>query len=223
MNPLNKTVKSNCQAGHLSHDSKIVNTVIGEMHIFDYPKYMNFQGYCTGQDEVSKSLDLNGTWDTDIFNAIQQIANNGTKGLFVDIGCHIGWFSRFALLKGFDVESYDGDADNLKLLEKNAPKAKKHFAWFEAGVEPTGLIQDINILKIDIEGNEQWAIRYFENSIKAKKVKHIIMEVTPVFNDSYPALVQKLQNYGYEVQDLHVSKWDGKFDFDQTDLLFTLK
>ena len=70
-----------CDAGHKIHDRKIVDTVQGKFLIFDYEQYMGYTGYCTGQDDISRTLSLYGNWSMEIYNCIDKILCESGKGL----------------------------------------------------------------------------------------------------------------------------------------------
>lgn len=221
---------NNCQALHKNHETRVVNTIQGEMTVFAWNDYMNFQGYCTGQDEVSKSLDLNGTWDIQVYQRMLQILTEKPKeGLVMDIGCQIGWFSKLASDFGYGVKAYDGDSENLTLLKLNAPRAQSVFKWFDKYTEAIkwcgscSRYKTVKLVKIDIEGNEEFAINFLQKYLEEGVIQNIIMEVTPVFNDRYPALVERVKNYGFNVYEIDGRGFDFNYNFSQKDLWFQKK
>lgn len=209
---------NNCQAGHTTHDRKSVETSLGSMVIYDWKKYMGFNGYCMGQDDISRTLENTGMWDAAIDARIRAILTEGNKeNVFVDVGAHIGYFSMLAIQLGYKVEAYEGDAENYQLLQENAPDAKANFIWFNLHIVPLkSFKKKIELIKLDIEGSEQYAIAYFEPFIA--NVNNIIMEVSPTFNDSYPDLIEKLVNYGFKVFELDGTPFDFDYSFPQKDL-----
>lgn len=210
-----------CQVNHKQHDRKNVKTVLGDFQIYDFEKYMGFKGYCTGQDDVSRTIGMAGQWSMEVYKKIHEILSKAKKGsLFMDVGCHIGWFSRLADSLGAQVAGIDGDPENIEVAKVNVPNGKFMSSWFGEDTLPSELSPDIELMKIDIEGNEQWAVQYFEKSFEAGKVKNAIMEISPVFNKSYPDLVRKLEAWGYKAFLLDGSPWDGQWDFEQTDFHF---
>jgi hypothetical protein len=56
----------------------------------------------------------------------------------------------------------------------------------------------IALAKIDIEGAEEHAVDLLWLSIEKGLVDHLLIEISPVFNDSYPDLVVRLLEAGYE-------------------------
>lgn len=212
---------NHCSAGHTHHDTKSVPTSEGDVVIFDWEKYQNFSGYCPGQDDVSKTLDMYGCWDKDQSLLLEKIlSGNGKDGVFIDVGAHVGYFSRLALRKGYVVHSYEGEDDLVRLLKQNVQGAIVHQVWFDENMEPMKgpkLIK-VKVMKIDIEGNERFAINHFRENIEAGNVENILMEVSPCFNDSYPQLIKELATLGYKVKDMLGNNFDFKYNFDQKDL-----
>ena len=214
-----------CHAGHKKHDRKTVKSLVGDMLVYDYDQYMGFAGYCTGQDGVSETIEKTGSWDIDVHHRIELILDRVNEGsLFIDVGSHIGYFSKLARNLGCNVFSFDGDRENLELLKINVPEADYKLIWFDkemtGGVFTTNM--DIILMKIDIEGLEEYAIEYFEPFFEKEKVKNVIMEVSPCFNDSYPDLINRMVDYGFEVFELDGTKFDFDYNFHQKDLWLKL-
>jgi len=210
-----------CAAGHKKHDRKKVDTILGEMTIYDYREYMGFRGYCSGQDAVSQGIDSSGCWDKEIHERAVDILDKGDRSKqFLDIGSHIGWFSKLAASLGYRVSAYDADKENLELLIINVPEALRDHVWIDENIEPATLSSEAELVKIDIEGNEQYAIQMLQKSLKDGTINNLIMEISPVFNDSYPALMERMKNYGYEILHLDGKPWNGKLNFDQLDMWF---
>lgn len=209
-----------CEAGHTKHNRKVVKTTIGDMTIFDWEQYMDFAGYCAGQDGVSQTIDKAGYWDLAVQDRVLEILRHGKGGLVFDVGCHIGYFSRIALASGYNVKAFDGEDENLELARLNAQGAEFYNVWFDESVKNDfiGMPERVKLMKIDIEGNEQFAIKFFEKYLPV--TENIIMEVSPVFNNSYPALVEKLRGFGFDVFELNGLPFDFNWDFEQKDLWF---
>lgn len=209
-----------CEAGHDSHDTMIVPTELGDMRIYDFEQYMGFDGYCSGQDDISRTLKLYGRWEVDETAIANRILREGNRNdVFIDVGAHIGWFGRLASKYGYYTMAYEADAENIQLYRENNPKAVVTRHWFEAG-NKVGMPWNGNVelMKIDIEGAEQYAIDYFADIMHL--VQNILIEISPVFNDSYPALVDRLYDMGFTAFNMDGTPFDRKYDFDQTNLWF---
>ncbi len=229
-----------CEAGHEGHDTITLKTDIGLMEVYNWEMYNDLAGkYCPGQDDVSRTIINTGNWARDETKIIKRVLEKATKKktrLVVDFGAHIGWYTIMAAQMGYDVIAFEGQPDHILLLENNIKIAgveNKVFVettWVDEKIPPARLNTDggdyykeVYFVKIDLEGNEQYAIQCLENLLKEKKIHYIFMEVSPVFNDTYPALVKKIMKYGYS------ATMDGKpfdpnkkanWNFDQGDLLF---
>lgn len=80
-----------CQAGHKFHSRVMVDTDLGVMTVYDWEQYKDFKGYCTGQDDVSRTLFNTGVWEPVLSKLISWILYQGDRAnLVVDIGCNIG-------------------------------------------------------------------------------------------------------------------------------------
>lgn len=215
-----------CQLNHDTHETKVVDTMLGEMVIYDHAKYMDNPGkYCPGQDDVSLTIDTTGKWSPFLTEVICMILEGGDKKLrFIDVGCHIGYFSKLASVMGYSVLAYEGNVPNLELAKRNVQEAQFKEIWFDEDVKPRkwckacSIHKGVELLKIDVEGSEQYAIKYLEKMLV--DTKNIIMEVSPVFNDSYPELVKRIVNHGFVARELDGSNFDFNYEFDQKDLWF---
>lgn len=221
-----------CQAGHESHKRKSVSTKIGRLQIYDWEKYYGYAGYCTGQDDISMTLDKYGIWEEKETQIVENILRNSDDGFkwVIDIGSHIGWYSILAAKLGYYVLAIDGDKENLEVLSKNADMngvsdlIQPFLLWIDKNAMEFEVAHEdqISLLKIDIEGNEQFAIKSLKKSIKKGQIKNIFMEVSPVFNDSYPKLVKEIIDSGYDAYK-EGQVFDGNFNFQQSNLLFIRK
>lgn len=213
---------NNCQAGHVKHSHIEVMTDLGPMVVYDWQKYMGFNGFCTGQDDVSMTLFQIGTWDQPIKDLIERLLYGVyDNGVFVDVGSHVGYFSKLAQKYLFkDIYAYEAESESVEISKQNVPSAKVHQIWFDENTKKKTFDTNfkVDIMKIDIEGSEQHAIRYFWQLIENQQVEHIIMEVSPVFNSSYPELLKRIKECRYETYELTGEKFNWNFDFPQKNL-----
>lgn len=221
-----------CQAGHSKHDLITVPTKIGPMRVYDWEQYKDFHGYCTGQDDVSRTLINTGGWEPIETEIVRSVLEKGDrKGEVWDFGAHIGWYTIQAAQMGYRVLAVEGNPENADVLRENAKRLKvqdKIVIW-ERWVDdnapeiPVPLC-DVELVKVDLEGNERFAVWAMRKWLKAQRVKNLLVEISPSFNDSYPALVQEIEGYGYKP---YLVTTDGlvafghRYDFPQADLLFT--
>lgn len=219
-----------CQSGHKEHDTILVETKIGPMMVYNWEKYKDVPNYCTGKDDISRTLINGEVWekpDTEIAERVLKVGNK--SNLVWDFGSHIGWYSIMAAKLGYRVFAIDGDAENLERLKTNAElnnvadKIDTALLWVDENTEKS-IPGDatVELCKIDIEGNEVNAINMIDDWIKAGRVKNILMEVSPIFNESYMPLVERLKQAGYKpFRD--GNPFDNEWNFTQANFLFKLQ
>lgn len=222
---------SKCEAGHSSHKKKIVATRIGPLYVYDCDSYPHdIDGYCNGKDDISRTLIEKGSWEdgetTEIISLLSKNRDYAEKQRIIDFGCHIGWYSIIAADMGFSVEAFDNDAENLLMLSKNAElhgvgrRIKEIQLDIKEGAEHYFEVKpEVELIKMDLEGSERFAVDLILPLLEARCVKHIHMEVSPVFNDSYPELVQKIRKYGFLTYK-NGELFDDNYNFDQANILF---
>jgi len=213
----------------------------GIFTVYDWPQYLNkSELYCTGQDVISQTIQERGIWEPAETRLFIDVLNQGEPGLVLDVGCQIGWYSTLAAMYRHEVWAVDVNKENLQLAVSNMMSvATAPFqTWLgyvnqDAPLLPPDL--RIKVVKVDIEGAEQWAIRMLTAPLSAGQVDYLFMEVSPVFNDTYPRLFELLDGWGYVPFEISAGPnpaWirrpivdvDGFFDdLWQTDVLFIRK
>lgn len=218
-----------CQFGHPTHTSRIVETVAGQLWVWDWEAYQGLPGFCPAQDEVSKSIDLQQVWeraDTAEFSRILRTR----PGLVLDFGSHIGWFTRLALQLGCDVMAFDASAENMRLLYDNVEMIERT-GWLETYVEWVGgldpslfQLDHVRLFKSDVEGHEDEALNLTRHLWSERKIDYGLWELSPVFEQregimaaSYAALVNEVAAYGYE---WYILKDEGPWYITGKDLTF---
>lgn len=237
-----------CEAhGSAPHPLSLVDVVmpgVGPMQMYAYEtdQWEGIECYCPGNDDVSRTLRLYGRWEAQQSAVISGLLIE-TPGLVVDVGSHLGWYSLMALALGHPVLAIDGSREHLDYLALSAMKMAARGTPLPLGglelcrgwingdtlpVPPDGC-PDIALIKVDIEGNEREAINAFRQPILAGKVANITLEISPVFNDSYGALMDHLfETYDAHTMDddpRHISRREAFEMLDtipQFDLLFRL-
>lgn len=164
--------------------------------------------YCPAHDAVSETILSHGVWEpretTVILAALEALGEHAT---FLDIGAQIGWFSTVAGHHGYPVMAIEADPDVADVLRRNLDSTGTDHAVTVMRVGPnTGLTTPILpytvdparfVAKIDIEGAEPDAIDALRRHIVNGSIPFILMEISPVFHDRYPAMVSDLFAFGY--------------------------
>lgn len=216
-----------CAVGHETHESKLVETLYGPLWIWDWEQYMGFAGYCSGQDEVSKSIDLQQVWEKADTAYFWKVLGE-QPGNVADFGSHIGWFSTLAARRGCNVWALDSDPENAQLLEKNMdlrPLSADfgfYLGWASDGVGPP--FDHIRLMKVDIEGHEDEALNLTRHLWQDRRIDYGLWELSPIFEqrdgimaESYAALVDEIASYGYR---WHILKDEGPWFITGKDLTF---
>lgn len=169
-----------------------------------------WQDYCPGQDIISREISQTGGWERYESLLFCDILYDGeqprSEQMVLDFGCHLGWYSTIAITFGYTVAAIDANRENCHLTitntQMNGESGAKASVFCGAVDEHAPLLDadmPVRVAKIDIEGAEQWAIRMLSPTLEARNVDYLLMEVSPVFNDTYPDLVEQIAGYGYDV------------------------
>jgi hypothetical protein len=123
--------------------------------------------------------------------------------VFADLGCHVGWYSLLAMSFGLDVVAVDGDHRMIELLRRSR-RLNGYTATLRTQLEMVDefwlgltLSADNVIVKVDLEGSEKYALNALWGLFQSHRVSHLLMEVSPVFEDYYPLLLSRLFALGY--------------------------
>lgn len=227
-----------CEANHGEHATKNIYTG-NTMTVFDWQLYANTVGFCPGDDAISQQIEREGFWERHVSEMAMQILDQKNHGdsLFIDVGAQIGWYSVMALQRGWPTLAIEANDECARVLTMNAERhaGGTPFALCQRWMGPTLHAYDgqtkIKLLKCDIEGSEEHAFHVFQNHFRAWMIDYAIMEISPVFNDSYPAMITELLDMGYtayRIDQLHKhDRWtlenleEKLAEFTQVDLVFT--
>lgn len=202
---------------HETHDRRLAHVDprwgITELHVHDGHAYSGTHGYCTGDDDVSRCILDNGYWESRESSVFLQ-ALTLHPGPVIDFGMHVGWFSTLALARRRDVLGIEGDGQNSVLARINASHiGRSHdlFAALHWLNKSTPYLSDdgapvFSMVKIDVEGAEEHALRCVFELLETDKVASLMMEVSPVFNDTYDDLVQNLM-YRHSMAAAVIEPW----------------
>lgn len=209
-----------CSVGHQSHQRFLVERELFDLpvlyQIYDWREYFitidnnetvsEHGKYCTGQDIISYCIDRQKVWEIEETAVQIDILREQTSGIVLDIGSHIGYYSMIAAKLGYTVASFDSSQENLALLHESAElnqvvdKIHPFYCLLDDQVPILSRdAEEVQLAKVDIEGAEQYAVQMMADLIGGHKIKYLIMEVSPTFNDTYPALVETIAGQGYDV------------------------
>lgn len=175
---------------------------------FDAAEYLGTDGYCMGDDDVSRTLALYGRWEP-AESALFYDALRMTDGIVIDFGAQIGWYSVIAAKLGRELLAVEPIAEHRSLIRQNTqwsgspePEVTIANAWIDSCTPDLSAAEapDIAMVKIDLEGNDLSAIRCLQDLIAAGNVANVLCEISPVFNDSYGFLVSLMLDSGYTAE-----------------------
>ena len=178
------------------------------MLIYDFARYAGLAHYCPANDEVSHSIRINGIWEAYETLLMLDILRQGDRtGLVLDFGVQLGWYTTLAALAGYTVVGFEADAVNRAAALRTAAMNNcgdrvdvlHHWVGDTTPVFPNA---PVRFLKADIEGAEASVLRSCRNMFRAGSVDYALLEISPVFNGSYPDLVAEIADCGYVVYDV---------------------
>jgi hypothetical protein len=153
-------------------------------------------------DLLPVAIDRYGVWEQmeTIFLCSAFAAADPDKTMFLDLGSHIGWFSLLANTYGILTVAIDINQQQLDCLAQVNDggiiclneRIDADWQWTEPVLRP-----DTYIVKMDLEGCEVDAVNGLWTWFETKRITHCLMEVSPVFNGSYPNLLKRLIDLGY--------------------------
>lgn len=191
--------------GHGTHARRTVGTYDGRtftvFNAADYAGTTNSTVYCPGDDPVSRTVEATGKWEFHVTDTAVAVLSSGRPGIMIDAGSCIGWFSGLAAFHGRDVLAVEMVAEFADMTRTNLAGYDVDSAvvqcFVNAATPPVTVDEPVVLLKVDTEGAEQYVVRVFDQAFRDGLIRYAILEVSPVFNDSYPPLIRRLFGYGY--------------------------
>jgi hypothetical protein len=164
--------------------------------------------YCPARDAVSETILSHGIWEPAETAIMLMCFEALPGGLFIDFGSQIGWFSSLAALNGMTVVAMDADPDCVDLTHRNLihnahllGSIGSHYERLGPDTAPFSYnaqrVDLPTVVKIDVEGAEVDAIRKIQALIDDGWVKYMLIEISPVFNDTYGGLINGLVDVGF--------------------------
>lgn len=179
-----------CQFGHPTHETHLA----GGMTVYDWSAYQGLAGYCSGQDDVSRTIDLYGFWEAEETAKVLSVVRPGD--LVLDFGAHIGWYSRQCYLAGADVFAFEADPENVRLLRLNCPQVRVWEGWVKDHDRLSPSTQ-VRVVKADVEGAENDVLEVVSLLLDWRMVDFLLVECSPELDGYYPELVDGLIGRGY--------------------------
>lgn len=163
---------------------------------FDIELYDEAEG--DGDWAVSYTIDQLGIWEPmESILMLSAFAGN-PSALFIDIGAHVGWYTLLARAFGLRVLAVDAVERNLKMIEARADdEIAAALIWINSSFH-MDLAPIQTIVKMDIEGAEQYAVKALAKNFTDGSITHALIEMSPVFNISYPHIANTIIGKGYE-------------------------
>lgn len=180
-------------AAHPLDDCPRTEGVGWTMHVFDWETYAGTEGYCTGDQEVSKAIATQGVWEPFISALACQLLDTEGPRVVVDFGANVGWYSMLAAGFGCSVLAVDADPLNCLAL-RNSLKFMEAAGWAPTDVAivrgwigpDTPALSGVDappvrLAKLDIEGAEGEGVRVLRWLIGMHSIDYVVAEVSPVF------------------------------------------
>lgn len=197
----------------------IMNKKNVKFQIFDYNYYdqrytcQKFNDDSIGFDIISQFIDKCRIWEPYQTELTIEILNEDKEGLFVDIGCHLGYYSTISSMMDIETISIDSSIHVLNLFRKtifnnNLKNIKIYNDTVNENFDLLKYINsnsNINLLKADIEGYEKFLFPSIEPLLIDNKIKNLILEISPLFDNDYSELCKKIYSYGYQIYDIGLS------------------
>ena len=191
--------------------------------VFDYDQHKEGE---KSRDIICRCLENDRVWEPFQTEITTEILKS-TNGIFVDVGCHIGYYSILASLLGKKSLSFDLDYDYLNLFESTKDLNNlNNITIFNQKVDKNfdskNIINDqkICLLKIDARGSEAEILTKFLDF----KIPYIVAEISPKFNNTYPKICKKMIDLNYRIYDIGLSPQRKlKFNTDHLDNLEKLE
>lgn len=174
------------------------------LKLYDHEQYRGFPGYCPGQDDVCLGLACNGIWEGYETLIISQILHEGDRSHgIIDVGAQLGYYTMLAASYGYEVLAVEGHEESLLHLLESAERngwgdqIGARPLWLDASTQPAEWPGEYLLLKADIEGAEEHAVRWCRELFLERRLRYALLEISPCFNGSYPALVEWILDCGY--------------------------
>ena len=149
------------------------------------------------------------------------------KGVFVDVGAQIGYYTLLAAKMGFKTYAFESDQDLGFYIDESAKLnnvedyvitttgivsyQQKELWQFGQTISLDSLgFEKISFLKVDVEGGDPLVIQGAQSLFNEKQVSNAVVEISPVFDfktplDHYIEMTLFITGCGYRVFDIGLS------------------
>lgn len=183
-----------CEFGHTEHKTIPAAAFGGALMVWRWQDYWDLpSGWCPGRDDVSRTLDLYGTWEgEDLQEMISVLAR---PGRVLDLGSHIGWYALHAASMGCEVHCVEQEQENAQLSLQNADHWGVDFASLKVGDARTATLPPgpWRFVKIDCEGAEAAIVE----RLSLDEIETLLVEVSPVFDATSSDLIDRINSAGF--------------------------
>lgn len=163
--------------------------------------------YCPARDAVSETIQSHHIWEPAETAIMLMCFEDVRQQVFIDFGSQLGWFTTLAGLAGMATMAYEADPDCAALTECNFIANRLNDTGIVVNQErvtpdtpalsPDWFLSSAIVVKLDIEGAEVDGVRMLQPLIDKRMIKYMLIEVSPVFNDSYEGLINGLVDDGF--------------------------
>ena len=172
----------------------------------------NFQN--EGLDIISKSIKNKKCWQPYQTQLISLILNEGNF-TFIDIGCHIGYYSLLAHSLNNKVISIEDNKNyynvfNKTIVNNNIIDISNNYLIIDSLTKKESLpkinTNNIQLLRSCFHGHEIYIMNLYKKYFKKKLIKYIIFQISPKLKSGYPLLCKYMNKYGYNICDIETLK-----------------
>lgn len=180
-----------------------------DFNLFDYDLHKKKQIHNEGLDIISNCIYKKGCWSTLETELLIEIMKGGGHN-FIDLGCHIGFFSVIANSYNNNVLAIDKNENFVSILEETIEdnnltnlNIKNMVIDENVGRKFFEKYDKIRCVKISLNGQEVGAINLFKNLLKEKKIDYLFINFKKDVK-GYIFLLKVIQKYGYKIYDLGI-------------------
>jgi hypothetical protein len=175
-----------------------------EIEVFNFEKYRDGDGYCPGRDSFADGVIGLGIWESFETRAIVEILATSPPGFVLDVGASVGWYTMIAALTGRPVIAWEPEPSFCEVLRRNVERTGRSEVvdvreeWIDSTTPELLLAGEVTLIKVDTEGMEQEALAMCWDLIEERRVRYMLLEVSPCFRDGYDVMLAQLGECGYD-------------------------